>query len=480
MNIKGCTSAATFKKVIDKIGYTNVEVLINERMYGNGINKHTIEYVKANKYDLVITFDHGTSNNSFIGEMRELGMDVIITDHHTLKDNTPPNNANVFINPQQEEDSYFKCLSGCAVGYMLGYYLLLSKNIAIEHDNELLDLVAVSTIGDMMDLSDPVNRGITKVGLQRLNQSILGSRLMIHLKMKYIKSRDISFLVVPLINCCSRMGDSHAAYRMLIVSDIDHIDNEIEQNIGMNTARKLNQTKALTRATEQVQRDTRTNTLIVEDADGINGIISSQIGNNTNKPTVTFVWKEGKNTCSGSGRAILPDLNIKKCFDWINTEDNEVFVDGNDGKKYGGHYGAAGCEVNKSKLDKFKELFEQYVVDNNIKKYDNSHEDAIEINTLEELNKELDNVVKLEPFGREWGSPKLKVKPEIIKNVTTFGISPTSKLVSFIGMVNGTQMMFSKFYGIDDDVEIKDRTFVGAIHHNNYKNKLVFDISDII
>ena len=477
LDADGVTSAAVIHKVFKMLKYDNVDFLVNERKYGNGINATTIEYVKANPCSLIITADHGTGNESFISTLDRMGIDTIITDHHTLKDGTPPKSADVFINPQQEEDDYFKTLSGCAVAYLLCYNLLKYYNIPIEEDNPLLGLVAISTIGDMMDMSNPINRALTKAGLEQLNNSLFGTRLCIHLKMKMIRSRDVSFLIVTLINCASRMDDSHAAYRLLIADNIDTIDHELEYSTTLNNARKVRQTALLNNANRQVDKSKRSNTILLEDAEGINGIISSQVGNNTHKPTVTFVFSKTKDTCSGSGRAIIPDLNIKECFEWINKTDDSVFAVGNDGKKFGGHRGAAGCEVMKNKVDRFKELFEEYV-STNCELVTPTYDDAIDITHMTDIEIEFASLVRLEPFGREWSTPLLKVKPDVIRNITSFNFG-NSKIVNFEGIIDGGKIMFTKFYGADDDVEVKDKTFIGQIQHNNYKNKLMFDIIDL-
>lgn len=499
----GATSGAVIHKSFNIIGYKNFEVLVNKREFGNGINDMTVEYLKNNNdIKLVITSDHGSSNNHHIGLIRDMGIDVIVTDHHQLKDGVPPENANVFINPQQEEDSYFKCLSGCAVAYLLMVSLTadiypndIDRQLEV---NNLLDLVAISTIGDMMNMSDPVNRAITAEGLKILNTepskvtglsgrardmgSRLGSSFKLRLDTEYIDSADISFRIVPMINSCSRVAEAKFGYMALMGGILsDTIDTNLEMLAENNNKRKSIQNKLTGIASEQIKNNRKTNVLVLPaSGNGINGIIASQIANQTYKPTVVFI--KGDKRCSGSARGFIPELNVKACFDYIHSVDSSVFVVENDEVKYGGHEGAAGCTVHLDKLEVFADMFEEYVskIDFNINDMLNKKlENAINISNTPNIENELrHSIKKLSPFGNGWENPLLLIVPETIKNVRKVAL-PDGKtiMVKFEVNLEDKPYKFTYYHNVNIDANIKGCKVLCTA---NIKKNISFNVSALI
>lgn len=467
------------------------------------MNDMTINYLKNNPdIKLVITSDQCSSNNYHIGLAREMGVDVIVTDHHQLKDNTPPENANVFINPQQEESNHFKCLSGCAVAYLLMVSLVkdiypndVDRQIEV---NNLLDLVAISTIGDMMDLSDPVNRAITAEGMRILNTepskvmgisgrsrdigSRLGSSIKGRFKTEYLDSTDISFKIVPMINSCSRVSESKFAYLALMGGTLaDTMDNNLDMLIDTNNRRKAIQNKLSDIASEQVKNNRKTNVLLLPaSGTGINGIIASKIANETYKPTVVFI--KGDKICSGSGRGFIPELNIKECFDYIHSVDSTIFHVDNGEVKYGGHEGAAGCSVYLDKIELFSDMFDDYVskIDFNIKDMlENKTKNAINISNIPNIEQELrTSIKKLSPFGNGWENPLLLIIPETIKNIRKVPL-PDGKtmLVNFEVSLEDKPYKFTYFHNINIDANIKGSKILCTA---NIKKNISFNVSALI
>ena len=502
-DVDGATSAAVIHKSFDIIGYKNIDVLVNKREFGNGFNDMTIDYIKNNPdIKLVISSDQGSSNNYHIGLIRDMGIDVIVTDHHQLKDNTPPENANVFINPQQEEDNTFKCLSGCAVAYLLMTALTediyptdMDRQLEVKN---LMELVAISTIGDMMDLSDPVNRAITSEGMKILNTepskyigadgkarnrgSRLGVSFKIRLKTDYIDSKDISFNIVPMLNSCSRVSEAKFAYLTLMGSSVSGgNDSNIEMLLDINNRRKTMQSKLVGIASEQIRNDKKTNVLLLPaSGTGINGIVASKISNETYKPTVVFI--KGEKVCSGSGRGFIPALNMKECFDHIHSLDNTIFHTENNEVKYGGHAGAAGCSVYLDKIEKFSDMFDSYV--SNIK-YDIREMlnakvvNAINITNIKNIDSELRTSIKrLSPFGNGWENPLLLIIPETIKNVKKIAL-PDGKtmIVKFEVSLEDKPYTFTYFHNVNIDVAIKGCKILCTA---NIKKNISFNVDTLI
>ncbi len=448
-------------------------------------------------------------------------VDVLVTDHHHLKDNTPPKHANVFINPQQEINDRYKCISGCATGFAL------MRELIKDHPNEymymdmMLELVGISTIGDMMDMSNEINRAVTISGMSALNKSKLGKAF--RGAMKYpneIMSRDISFTLVPMINSCSRIASSAIGYTALLPAkliprnihsvvnynnmdnmiktsnigthnnlgehqseeaEIEHIMSNIEELKNLNTQRKKKQNEIMIDAVKQLDDNCPINMIILKTGTGINGIVSSQIGNKTNKPTITFVY--GNETCSGSCRAIIPTLFILDCLNWIHKQDSEVFFSRDGVPVFGGHTSggsAAGMTVNTSKLNKFKELFIQFMVDNDIKHTKPELEDdvtIIDITNIPNLSEELSYIKQLEPFGNNLQPPKLKVKFDLIKNYKSFPINPETKIVKFTGVIDDASIDCTMFVDRDKDIEVRDAYIIGTMTFNKGP---IFNIIDAI
>lgn len=503
----GATSAAVIHRAFNILGFRKFKVLVNKRQYGNGINDETVDYIEKNKQDisLVLTADHGTANDYHIGLIRGMGIDVIVTDHHQLPNGVAPSNANVLVNPQQDVSDHFRCLSGCAVAFLVMYdfvnyisHEIKINSLKLEHVDgkfncdtnkvreeklrELLDLVAISTIGDMMDLSDPVNRAITTVGMEILNKSYLGKGFKEVLCLDNIDSTLVSFNIVPMINSCSRVSESRLAYISLVSGIFEENGNaeSVSHLLDMNQRRKLAQSKLMDAANKQLKPNKKSNVILLPSTGaGVNGIVASRISNETKKPTIVFV--KGDNTCSGSGRAFIPDMDIKHCFDWIKSKDETVFLFENGEYKYGGHSGAAGCTVYTNKLEEFQALFEEYVkgLKFNVNKLLKTRlNDAIDITNVKDPEKVLREIPKLEPFGRDWENPLLKINPENIKNLRKMIVSNGSLgVASFVVNIDDTPYDFKYFYNPNLDLEVKDCTILCKA---SIKRKITFTVDEFI
>jgi single-stranded-DNA-specific exonuclease len=518
----GTTGAVILDLTFRSLGYNNYVVLMNERIFGNGINQTTVDTIKGIlPVGLVITSDHGSSNDNYIKMLRDMNVDVIITDHHHLKDNKPPIYANVFINPQQETNDMYKSISGGATTFALAKQLLKDHPNEYLYMDNLLELTAISTIGDMMDMTNEINRNITKLGMEKLNSSKLGKAF--RRAMKYpneIMSRDISFTLVPMINSCSRVSTSALGYISLlppktiarniantvnynhmsesiksIVGDtiqfpktwdehqddeaeIEHIVSNMEELKNVNLQRKKKQNDVMAEAIKQIDPDCPINMIIIKGGNGINGIVSSQVGNKTNKPTITFIY--GTETCSGSCRGSIPTLDVKKCFDYIKDNDKDVFHIKEGSYVYGGHFGAGGCTVNTNKLEDFKRLFIQYMIDNKIEYIAPSLLDdpnIIDITNIHNLTEELSHIKQLEPFGNNLQPPKLKVKFDLIKNYKAFPINPDTKMIKFTGVIDDASIDCTMYVDRERDIEVRDAYIIGTMTFNKGP---IFNIIDAI
>lgn len=473
-------SVLTYNMLSEIFPTTNIYVVINERKNGNGINQEFIAKLDTmDNIGLVYTVDHGTSNDEYIKVIRDKGIEVVVTDHHTLRNGVAPIHASAFINPQQVGDEIYNALSGCAVSYVFLCRLMLEMNMDTSNTYSSKDtnmiLVAISTIGDMMDMSIGLNRWLCTVGIKALNLSNVGEAFGTIFKKNLITSKDISFRIVPMINSCSRIGNSKQAYDMLSIimnesSSIKDISGAIKILNASNKQRKDKQVDIMTEAYKQLDVKSPINLILLDNnASGINGIVSSQVGNITNKPSITFIHGLEKST--GSCRAVWEEFNVKECFDYIYSENPDVFVVDAGMPLYGGHAGAGGCSIYTKYIDTFKELFISYTnmihelikKKNTRKTKDEILGDAISLNNVSDLRSEVIALSRLEPYGNKWDMPKVYIKPEMTKDLRSFVINQTMKIVSFKFRYRDELVSVTKFALIDEEIDIRDATLIGTI-----------------
>lgn len=345
-----------------------IELIINRRDNGNGITGALLDTIKEehnnNQIDMIITADHGSANGASIQELQSLGIVVCITDHHLIPKEDNAHIADAFVNPQKDKDSPFKYISGAAVAYFV--MLHYSKKYGKWVDDQalrmafidLLPMVAISTVGDSMNMSNPLNRYLVHAGLDVMNQkghpfwSVVSSILGLSIRFDHTV---IGFKIVPLLNSASRMGNPDIAFYFYNSEKEDEIIEAYSELQKVNKQRQVKQKKLAVLADMQCFDSETHNTLtpILEDGLGINGIISSIIGARYYKPTVTFV--QNGDAYNGSGRAINPNLNINGVFHKMDAIDPTIF------ERFGGHEGASGCTVYKDKIKDFKRLFEEEV-----------------------------------------------------------------------------------------------------------------------
>lgn len=361
----GITSAVTLTKGLINVlsvNPKNVTTVVNRRKNGNGFNKELVEEIlKKNsnkKIDLLIAADHGSNDNDVFKILKEKSdMELLITDHHTIK--YYPTYADVFVNPLREDSTYDKSISGCCVAFMviIKTFNLLFKTNNYSPCNELLPYVAVSIITDCMDISLPYNRFLINCGLRVMNSrqypfwDLLKQKLGIF---KYNEG-DIGIRIGPLINCGNCLNNEKVIYKMLMEKDFGKLEDLINQVMELNNLRKKLTIKYAQQVIENFQGDNVVCEILnIEEDALINGKVASNVGGTFNKPTVIFTEIEN-NVLVGSGRGIVKNLNILDIMHNIHKLDNEVFV------KYGGHEGAFGCNINKDKFLTFKDLFNNLI-----------------------------------------------------------------------------------------------------------------------
>lgn len=412
----GVCSSALVARFFAAIHHPVEVVLPHRARDGYGLNAAAVEKIAQNRKGLLITVDNGSSAHTAIARAAELGLDVIITDHHQCKDTLP--HALACVNPHRADSTYpFKNLCGAGVAFKL----LIALRKALRDANllgdakpnlqQLLPYVAIATIADVMPLTGE-NRILVKRGLQMLaSHPGPGLSTLLHLSEidpAALDAEDIAFRIAPRLNAAGRMGDAIVAYRCLAEDDAAIASEAAATLNTLNAERQLAEQKILRSldAPEEKKKLEALSGIAIGDAQypiGVVGIIAGRLARNFNKPTVVVSFEQGigKGSVRGiPGFDIMPV--IEACAEHLVA--------------FGGHPQAAGVTVAFEKWPDFQGAFNAAVharlQDHRVSA---RHVDALVDATdlAPALGKDLK---KLAPFGEGNPEPVLAVRPMTIQS----------------------------------------------------------------
>lgn len=404
-----------------------VQSYIGHRMKeGYGLSDSVADRILADdpKPTLVITADNGSADEPRIARLKEAGIEVIVTDHHHLPEEGPPKSALATLNPTREDCSFpDPYIAGCMVAWLLmaATRAELVKQKLIPPDapplKTLLDYVAVGTVADCVSMARSVNnRAVVQYGLRKIMQMTrpCWQALVPILNKPTLKSEDLGFTIGPMLNSDGRLSDAFGSVSFLLATDLEEAEPWARQLTQQNEARKTIQKRitdeAMKLASEQVASDKVSIAVYLEDGHaGVHGISASRLKDHFGRPVIIFSPKEGEDEIiSGSARSI-DNLNIRDAIALAN-ETNPGCVE-----KFGGHTGAAGLTILKSKLSEFTQAFEDAV----LKQVSLDevgpvvYSDGILPANYFSLNF-VDELGKLDPFGREFESPVFESEATIV------------------------------------------------------------------
>ncbi|WP_162902291.1 single-stranded-DNA-specific exonuclease RecJ [Facilibium subflavum] len=379
----------------------------------------------AVKPDLIITADNGSTDEPRIALLKKHGIDTIVTDHHAIPEEGVPKSACAVLNPTQEGcnfgDPY---IAGCMVAWLLmaaTRQKLKSQNKLPQSDCQLIDLldfVAVGTVADCVSMAKSVNnRVVAYYGMQKIAQK---KRICWQSFSDYfqhsVNSELLGFVIAPLLNSDGRMSDALSSVSFLLSQDDEKTYQWVDFLQQQNQKRKEIQKKmthmAMIEATKQYHDGKNSICIFLSDGHaGVHGISASRIKDAFGLPVILFSPKlDDEEVITGSARSI-DRLNIKAVLDQIHQNHQGIMV------KYGGHTGAAGLTIVKSQLEKFTALFDTYARQS-IEK--SGIETGAVIYTEGELQADeldlaiVDQITRLEPFGREFEAPVFCNKAQIL------------------------------------------------------------------
>ena len=470
-DVDGITSTTVLKQFLAERGLIVDWYIPNRLNEGYGLNKNAIKEINDKGYKLIITVDCGISALEEIKYANDLGMEVIVTDHHEPVEVLPQCLA--VVDAKRKDNIYpYNQLAGVGVVFKLIQALSIKLNLEEKEFLKFLDLVAVGTISDIVPLKDE-NRVIAKLGLKlvEVTKNIGLKTLISVLGFKKIDSTAISFGVAPRINASGRMGVQEKALNLFLTDNYEEAKKITQELNEFNNDRQAEEQKIFKEALEMLKKENDKSCIILGNENwhhGVIGIVASKITDMYFKPSILLCFEE--NEGKGSGRSI-PGFDLHKA----------LMECSKDIKKFGGHSMAIGITIEKDKFESFKTDFEKYAEQTNIKEIVPIVNIDAEI-SLKDLSIDIVKQLELlEPFGEANKMPQF-----LFKNMKIIAIRAISEgkhlklklkqdnyIIDAIGFNMGE---LSNLYQIEDRIDVVGNIGVNAF---NGMENLQINIKDI-
>ena len=486
-DVDGLSSIGLIKNFFDNLKQS-IFIYIPDRIKeGYGPNQNAIDKIKLKKISLLIIVDCGTNSSKVISYAKNIGIDIIVIDHHKPSSDITKNC--LLINPKLINDS-----SGldylCATGITFIFLVFLNKLLIKKHfykNNKLpnmlnfLDLVALATVCDVVPLVH-LNRTFVRQGLKILkNRQNLGLKVLADESKlnKKPDEEDLGFFYGPRLNAGGRVGKADIGLKLLCTKEINEAEILTKQLNTFNYQRKLIEDKILDEINNQIDIDNKVNkknSLVLYNDnwhEGVLGIIASRVKDKLNKPV--FILSKKGNVLKGSGRSIS---NIDIGSFTILAKQKKIILRG------GGHQMAAGVTVTNEKLVEFINFFEAFVSKNKKK---NSSLNFLNIDAAISINGINDKLIKeinsIGPYGS--GNPRPIFVLKSIKILKPLIVGDSKKHISFIASErSGQSIKCVAFQCVDNKLgktilsDYKNNSFhlAGYLKKSKWKNKDYFEL----
>lgn len=422
-DVDGIISVFILYTALKKCG-ANVDYEIPDRIKdGYGINENIVKVAYDEGVDTIITCDNGISAIDQIQYAKDLGLTVIVTDHHDVpfieEDGVRTflsSQADAIINPKQIECEYkFKSICGAGVAFKLMEALYEEIGMDKEECYKLIEFIAIATVCDVVDLIDE-NRIFVKNGLEMLNNSknigINALKKACGLEDKEITAYHLGFVIGPCLNASGRLDSAKKGLELLLMEDDEEAKNLAQEIVDLNDARKNMTKEGVDRAiniidSTDINNDNILVVYIPDIHESLAGIVAGRVKEQYNKPTIILTKSE--EGVKGSARSI-EEYNM---FEGLLA--CKELLD-----KFGGHPMAAGLSLQEDKVDELRialnnkceltdeDLTRKIMIDSSLPlEYLNLH-------LIEELN-------VLEPFGKGNAKPVFGVRDAKITRAMLLG-----------------------------------------------------------
>lgn len=413
-DVDGITSIAILYKHLTSMGF-DVDYYVPDRMQeGYGVNRDALDKIKQNGTKVLVTVDTGITAVDETEYAREIGMDIIVTDHHECKESIP--NAYAAVDPKRKDCTYpFKNLAGVGVAFKL--IQALDKNASVsELMNRYADLVCLGTVADISPLIDE-NRIMVTEGLKRFRTTEnIGLKALLDVSVnngKAINTSTIGYIIAPRINASGRLGCASRSVEMFLTDDENRAYELANSLCEENTIRQQTEQQMFAEALEYIEQNPEIkndNVLIIPHKNwhhGIVGIVSSKITEKFYKPSILFAIDGDE--AKGSGRSIS-GYNL---FEALENCSGLL-------EKFGGHELAAGLSIKTENIESFRREINKFAEQKlgEDKPIPTVSIDAvikpayITLETVEDIN-------RLQPFGVENPTPVFAVRNIKIHKIST-------------------------------------------------------------
>jgi single-stranded-DNA-specific exonuclease len=347
-DVDGITSTALLVSVLKELGGDARPYIPNRFDEGYGLNKNAIDYFKFIKIPLIVSVDCGIRAVELVQHAKDIGIDMIICDHHYPGDTMPP--ALAVVNPKQPRDTYpFKEFAAVGLAYKLacGIVEYMGSDPATEGVNpdDYLDLVALGTVADVTPLVSE-NRTLVRRGLDLLHQSKrLGIRILAEaagVSLSNLSATDIGFMLGPRLNAAGRLSNAWGAYKLLVADQISQA-KELAMELNKQNSARQRITRSMHAKADEIVATRGPDQWVLFAADpsfnpGVVGLAASRLADAYYRPSI--VGFQGETHVRASCRSI-PEFNITEaldeCADLLDS--------------YGGHHMAAGLTVSNDNVN---------------------------------------------------------------------------------------------------------------------------------
>ncbi len=429
-DIDGICSAYLLYQGLRRCG-AKADYQIPERIRdGYGINESIIQRAYDDGIDTIITCDNGIAAMNQICMAKEMGMTVIITDHHEVpfdengKELPPP--ADAVVNPKQATCSYpFKGICGGVVAYKLVQALYEAFGVPAGEWEDMLEFAAIATVGDVMRLQDE-NRILVRQGLKKISETkSLGLRKLVDacgLDIRNLTAYHIGFVIGPCLNASGRLQTAKRALELLLCQDEQKAASMADELRVLNEERKTMTRKGVEEAVRQAEEQYKEDSVLViflpDCHESVAGIIAGRVREAWNRPT--FVLTRGEGCVKGSGRSIEA-YNMYREMCGV----QELFL------KFGGHPMAAGFSIEEGHVEELRRRLNEQA--------DLKPEDFIPkvwidaAMPLEYISSGLVEELKLlEPFGQGNEKPQFAQKGLQIRSARVLGKNRNAVKLSLV------------------------------------------------
>jgi len=461
-DVDGVVSTTIMVEFFTSININVKHIIPNRFTHGYGLSAKIVDMIDSG---LVITVDNGISAVDAALKLKDKGVDLIITDHHTVGEKVPY--ALAIVNPKQHDCNFeFKDICGAQVAWYLCAAIKKELNVDVKM-GEYLDLLCVAIVADIMPMT-ALNYTLVKNGLKKIKSSKREAfkKLNEVMAKKVLVSDDIGFFIAPKLNSAGRMEDASIAVDFLLSKTSYNANSSLQELEELNTYRKALQEDISKKAESKTSKDD--NAVIVWGEhwhEGVIGIVASKLANAHKKPAFIFSIKDG--IAKGSSRANA-DINLHTIISKV----SHLLLG------FGGHKNAAGLALKVENLEEFKTLINQEL---EIHKNE-LHIDPITLGELDVASVDiefLDIIEKFEPYGLENHRPIFQISDATLVKYDLIGKDKNHLKLT----LNSDGVIFEalKFNDSNTNLE-KNFSLVVSVSKNEFRGEVKpqFLVQDIL